>query len=147
LPDEVTARLAADLTGVDLDRIVRLTVGSFDPDRPLQVAAVSGHVLSEAARVDAFEQALVAADLVAIGHLLDESHWSLRRFGVSTANLDRLTAAMRDAGALGARLTGAGFGGYALAAASRRSIEAVIRAAERSAGGPAFEAASAEGTG
>ena len=46
--------------------------------------------------------------------------------------------AMRAAGAFGARLTGAGFGGYALAAAPRASAQAVLAAAEATTGGPAF---------
>ena len=53
--------------------------------------------------------------------------------------MDALCKAMRAAGALGARLTGAGFGGYALAAVPPEQVEAVIAAAIAATGGPAFE--------
>jgi galactokinase len=46
---------------------------------------------------------------------------------------------MRQAGALGARLTGAGFGGYALAAVEPSALQPVIEAAMAATGGPAFE--------
>ena len=44
--------------------------------------------------------------------LMNDSHQSLRNdYEVSSDRLDRLVAVAREAGALGARLTGAGFGG------------------------------------
>jgi galactokinase len=46
---------------------------------------------------------------------------------------------MRKAGAFGARLTGAGFGGYAMAACSPERVDGVIAAAIAATGGPAFE--------
>ncbi len=74
------------------------------------------HVLSEQARTLTATEALRTGDMVQLGHLMNESHESLRAdFEVSTASLDRLVAAARDAGALGARLTGAGFGGCIVA--------------------------------
>ena len=49
------------------------------------------------------------------GSLLLESHASLRdRLQVSCPALDRLVEAAMDSGAVGARLTGAGFGGCAV---------------------------------
>jgi galactokinase len=77
---------------------------------------------------------------MAFGAILNESHNSLREdLRCSTPTLDRLCAAMRKAGALGARLTGAGFGGYALAACTEDSVAAVIATAIETTGGPAFE--------
>jgi galactokinase len=52
---------------------------------------------------------------------------------------------MRKAGALGARLTGAGFGGYALAACSPDRVAAVTEAAIAATGGPAFEVNASDG--
>jgi galactokinase len=52
---------------------------------------------------------------------------------------------MRDAGALGARLTGAGFGGFALAACGESGVDAVIAAAIATTGGPALEVHASEG--
>jgi len=71
------------------------------------------HVITENVRVRSFAAALASGDTSLIGPLMAESHLSLRDdFEVSTAALDetvsRLTALP---GVLGARLTGAGFGG------------------------------------
>ena len=73
------------------------------------------HVVSEALRVHAAVAAMERHDAAAFGSLLVASHASLRdRLHVSSAALDRLVAAAMDSGALGARLTGAGFGGCAV---------------------------------
>jgi galactokinase len=73
------------------------------------------HTTSEALRVRAAVEAMERADGDAFGRLLTESHASLRdRLRVSCVALDRLVGAAMDSGALGARLTGAGFGGCAV---------------------------------
>ena len=65
--------------------------------------------------------ALRAGDADALGPLLLASHASLRDdFEVSTPELDALVAALVEAGAPGARLTGAGFGGCVVAARTAR---------------------------
>jgi galactokinase len=70
------------------------------------------HVLSEAERVDQAEAALAAADWLSLSALMDASHASCRDdYEVSSPALEELIAAAKAAGALGARLTGAGFGG------------------------------------
>jgi galactokinase len=87
------------------------------------------HVVSENARVAAFGHALRAGDVDELGPLLLESHASLRDdFAVSTPELDALVEAFVGAGALGARLTGAGFGGCVVAIARREHVPAVIAA-------------------
>lgn len=75
------------------------------------------HVVTENARVDAFAAALRSGDLAAAGAEMAQSHASLRDdFEVSTPALDALVARLvRTPGVLGARLTGAGFGGCAVA--------------------------------
>jgi len=86
------------------------------------------HVVSENKRVVAFRDALVAADHAAIGALMAASHASLRDdFEVSTPLLDALVDSLLAAGAIGARLTGAGFGGCAVAMARESEFEAVAR--------------------
>jgi mevalonate kinase len=50
-----------------------------------------------------------------MGHLLDQNHSILKRIGVSCPELDRLVDAARQAGALGAKLSGGGRGGNMLA--------------------------------
>lgn len=106
--------------------------------RDAEPAAVSAHplarhVVSENERVLATARALASDDRSALGRLLAESHRSLRDdFGVSTPELDALVQALVEAGALGARLTGAGFGGCVVAFAERPAAETVLkRATER----------------
>ncbi len=73
------------------------------------------HVTGEALRVRSAVCAMERADAETFGGLLLESHASLRdRLHVSCAALDRLVEAAVASGALGARLTGAGFGGCAV---------------------------------
>jgi galactokinase len=73
------------------------------------------HVTSEAARVDQALAALQDGDAAAFGRLLIASHTSLRdQLRVSSPALDELVETALEAGAFGARLTGAGFGGCAI---------------------------------
>lgn len=75
------------------------------------------HVVTENARALAFADALRVGDLHEAGRLMHESHVSLRDdFEVSTPVLDALVDDLRARpGVYGARLTGAGFGGCAVA--------------------------------
>jgi galactokinase len=71
------------------------------------------HVVTENARVLAAIEALERPDLDSLGKLMNQSHDSLRDdYNVSCPQLDFLVETARDIdGVLGARLTGAGFGG------------------------------------
>jgi galactokinase len=74
------------------------------------------HVVTENARVLAAVELLRAGDLDRLGPLLAASHASLRDdYEVSSPELDTAVDAAVEAGAVGARMTGAGFGGSALA--------------------------------
>lgn len=89
----------------------------------------ASHALEEAARVDQAVTALQDRDLARFGRLLDASHASLRDiYAVSHPRLDRLVDAARAAGAAGARLTGAGFGGCMLAVCRRVEVDRVVEA-------------------
>ena len=74
------------------------------------------HVVAEIARVADFADALKRGDVDAAGRLMLAGHASLRDdMEVSTPELDALVECLIDAGAFGARLTGGGFGGCAVA--------------------------------
>jgi galactokinase len=74
------------------------------------------HAVSEARRVELAVEALANADLSVFGVLMDASHRSLRDdYEVSTLELDTLVRIAQEAGAAGARLTGAGMGGCVIA--------------------------------
>lgn len=73
------------------------------------------HVIGENARVGEAVAALTDGDLPALGALLDASHASLREdYEVSTPAVERTVERLRDAGAVGARIVGGGFGGIVL---------------------------------
>jgi galactokinase len=78
------------------------------------------HVIDEIARVGQAVAALRADDLGTVGKLLFASHRSSRNwFENSTAELDFLVGALEtEKGVYGARLTGGGFGGAAMALTS-----------------------------
>ncbi len=61
------------------------------------------------------ERALAAGNLAELGRLMDFNHGLLEALGVSSRSLDAMVWAARDAGALGAKLTGAGGGGCVVA--------------------------------
>ncbi|MGJ9411423.1 galactokinase [Aeromicrobium sp. CF4.19] len=74
------------------------------------------HVITETARVRAAVRALRDQQWAQLGTILTASHESLRDdFQVSCAELDVAVEAATEAGALGARMTGGGFGGSAIA--------------------------------
>ena len=83
------------------------------------------HVVEEDARPQAMADALFKGDLVGAGGLMDESHFSLRDlYEVSSFELDLFTELAREHPAcFGARLTGAGFGGCAIALVSAGGAE------------------------
>ncbi|MDX6407651.1 MAG: galactokinase [Gaiellaceae bacterium] len=86
------------------------------------------HVATENERVRATVDALERNDLPALGSLFLASHASLRDdYEVSTPTLDVVVAAAIDAGALGARMTGGGFGGSVVAVTARDDAESVLR--------------------
>ena len=90
------------------------------------------HVVSENERVQDAVDAFERGDYQVVGQLMNESHTSLRDdYEVSSEALDVMVDAMRSQpGCLGARLTGAGFGGCAVALV-RTGTEAGVREAIR----------------
>lgn len=91
------------------------------------------HVVTEIHRVADVVQRLEAGRIAEIGGLLTASHQSLRDdFEVSCEELDLAVSAALVAGALGARMTGGGFGGCAIALCRSADVGAVedsVRAA------------------
>ena len=90
------------------------------------------HVVTEAVRVADAEQSLRDGDLARFGQLLQASHTSLRDdYEVSGPELDQLVGIAMAAGAAGARLTGAGFGGAILAVTTTERAPRVMEALRR----------------
>ena len=84
--------------------------------------------------VAAGRAALEAGGPEDLGPLMDRCHEALREVGVSCSEIERLVAAARAAGALGAKLSGAGRGGHVLALARSPKHAAEVAAACRAAG-------------
>jgi galactokinase len=86
------------------------------------------HVVTENARTLDAADALARGDAPAVGALMDASHASLRDdFEVSRAELDAIVALARaQPGCHGARMTGAGFGGCAVALVDARAAGALV---------------------
>jgi galactokinase len=85
-------------------------------DLPAELAPLVRHVVTENGRVLDTVELLRLGKLTDVGPLLTASHASLRDdYRVSCAELDVAVAAALDAGALGARMVGGGFGGSAIA--------------------------------
>lgn len=96
------------------------------------------HVVTENARTLVAADALRRGDAVRFGELMDASHASLRDdFEVSSPALDRIVELTREhPDCLGARMTGAGFGGCAVALVEAGAADEVARAVA-----PRYEAA------
>ena len=90
------------------------------------------HVVSENARVLEAVEALREADFARFGRLMYASHASLRDdYEVSTPELDAFVELAEESGAPGARLTGAGFGGCAIALVRAGETGALARRCRR----------------
>lgn len=116
-----------------IDALGQLSVAEFEtvsrllPD-PLRKRA--RHAISENERTKLAFTALEEGRLEAFGELMNASHTSLRDdYEVTGVELDTLVAATQQCdGVIGARMTGAGFGGCAIAIVEKSATEAVIQA-------------------
>lgn len=90
------------------------------------------HIVSENERTLAAASAMHAGDDAALGRLMSESHASLRDdFEVSGPELDAMVEAAQDSeGCLGARMTGGGFAGCAIALVANRDLGAFLAEAQ-----------------
>jgi len=120
---ELLGRPIQSLRDVDNDEVEALFEQLPDPLRRR-----ARHVTAENNRVRAFAQALREGDLHRAGALLLASHASLRDdYEVSCPELDAMVRALMDTeGVLGARLTGAGFGGACIAMVRAEAVERVL---------------------
>jgi galactokinase len=118
--------LRAEVFGSSAQRI------NIDETRPLEILRRARHVLTETERVNLAADALAAGRLEEMGALMDASHQSLRDdFDASTSRLDAMVTCARESGALGARLTGAGFGGFIIALVREANADGVLKHLER----------------
>ncbi len=68
------------------------------------------------------------ADYKTLGYLMTKNHRLLKQLGVSTQRLDTLVSVAIEAGATGAKLSGAGHGGHIVAQVTKQTIPSVVNA-------------------
>ncbi|MEB4208085.1 galactokinase [Mycobacterium sp. 94-17] len=135
-------RAAADLSAVSLrevqDRAGRDGAGVLAGVRDPVDARRARHVLTENQRVVDCVAALGDSDYAEAGRIFTASHASMRDdFEITTARIDLIADAAVRAGALGARMTGGGFGGCVIALVPLDRVDAVgaqVRGATADAG-------------
>ena len=111
----------AELTPKDFAEVKHLLSGV--------VAKRAEHVVMECDRVNRAVAALKAGDLVELGKLLNESHYSLcELYEVTGKELDTLSAlARKETECLGSRMIGAGFGGCTISIVKKTAVEGFVR--------------------
>lgn len=124
-----TCEAVASICGVAALRDVDMNM--LDEFKP-QLADVqyrrARHVVRENAATAETAKLLPRGELEAVGDLMNRSHESLRDdFEISTPMMDLLTQIARSSGAFGARMTGGGFGGSAVALVETARTDDFIR--------------------
>jgi mevalonate kinase len=87
-----------------------------DPDRYLPLFDRVGEIAVTA------RSAIEQGQIEGLGRLMDENHALLQELGVSCPELDRLVVAAREGDALGAKLSGAGWGGNVIALITQETV-------------------------
>ncbi|WP_121700919.1 galactokinase [Streptomyces sp. E5N298] len=105
-----------------------------------EVRRLVRHVVTEDERVERVVSLLESGDTRAIGPVLVEGHASLRDdFRISCPELDLVVDTALASGALGARMTGGGFGGSAIVLAEAADVDTVTKAVEDAFAAAAFK--------
>ncbi len=130
---------AAELLGVpSLREVGEAEVEGIADER---VRRRARHVVTEVQRVEAATDAIRAGDWERVGVLFAASHASMRDdFEISTPELDLAVTTAVEAGALGARMTGGGFGGSSVALVPTERLDAVVAAIDTAFAGAGFPA-------
>ncbi len=112
--NERRAECAAACQALGIDSLRDATL-EMAASLPSPLAERARHVITENGRVEQAVDALSERDLPVLGALLDASHASLRDcYEVSTPAVEAAVERLLEAGALGARIIGGGFGGHVL---------------------------------
>lgn len=112
----------ADITPEQFEKVGKTVLSGKVYDR-------AKHVVEECARVLKSADALQKGDLKTFGEYLNQSHYSLRDlYEVTGAYLDALSQREREfSGCIGARMTGAGFGGCTVALVEKSKVDEFIK--------------------
>ena len=126
--ERALARIRAG--GRSIRHLAQASAGDLNLIQDESLRKRARHVVTEQQRVIDSVDALTRGDFPRFGRLLAESHASLRDdYEVTGRELDALVLSSTEArGCLGARMTGAGFGGCAIAYVSRDAVDEFSRA-------------------
>ena len=129
---EVETALKALQTKLDVSCLAEITPKQFAENKYLLsgvIAKRAEHVVMECDRVNKAVDALKKGNLVELGQLLNESHYSLRDlYEVTGKELDTLSALARnETECLGSRMIGAGFGGCTISIVKKTAVDGFIR--------------------
>ncbi|MBV8861631.1 MAG: galactokinase [Mycobacterium sp.] len=131
-------RAAADVGVVSLRELQDRGLSVLDGVPDAVDARRARHVLTENQRVFDIVAALRESDFASAGRLFTASHASMRDdFDITTEHIDLIVETAIGAGALGARMTGGGFGGCVIALVPvdrAEAVDAAVREAVRLAG-------------
>ena len=111
--------------------VTRQVVGEVRQRWQVERTRYEGLFDAIAAIVRAARGAILKGEWRALGPLMNENQALLEELDVSSPELDRLLTAARAAGALGAKLSGAGRGGFMIALVEEHDIAPVTEALQR----------------
>jgi len=117
------------------ESICKLQTGEIleEPEDGFHVWKRYRHVVTEGRRVEESLEWLSNGDVESFGKAMNESHSSCRDdYEISCEALDVLVQAALDAGALGSRLTGAGFGGCAVSLVRSEKVKSFMNSLRQS---------------
>jgi mevalonate kinase len=135
-PLEVKTDIPLVIGDTGLERSTRVQVEKVKSVRERYPQVVEPIMLAAREVVLKAMEALKENDLETLGELMDINHALLYGVGVSDESLEWLINAARKAGALGAKLTGAGGGGCMIALAKNEGLGQVLEAIKRAGGRP-----------
>ena len=121
--EQILSLIRRQHPAASLCQVLPADVEAYIADEVLRRRAY--HVLSENKRVLLAAERLEQGDIISFGSLMTESHISLRDdYEVTGLELDSIVDhALKASGCIGARMTGAGFGGCAIALVERKTLE------------------------
>lgn len=125
-------RAAADLGVASLRDVQQRGLSALAAVTDVVDARRARHIITENQRVLDVVDALNDSDFAEMGRLLTASHASMRDdFEITTEHIDTIAETALHAGALGARMTGGGFGGCVIILVESGKVDAVTQTVQQ----------------